>query len=129
MRAAVLNVSLDAKIAPGQTTEQRHRMVMACMRLMFRDACVGEIGTAQYDGPDGHTQERCSIVTIDLHGVSVHVFEDGVHQISRSLGQDCIAVMYDDGTGKCIGPHADRWPFDRKFFNLPAVCQLGREAA
>jgi hypothetical protein len=129
MRTAILNVSLDAKIAPGQSIEQRHRMVMACMRLLFQGACIGEIGAAQYDGPDGAVQERCSIITVDLHGVSLHVFEDGIHHVSRSLGQDCIAVMYDDGTGKCIGPNAERWPFDRKFFNLPAVCQLALEAA
>lgn len=129
MRSAILNVSLDAKIAPAQTVEQRHRMVMACMRLMFRDACIGEIGTAQYDGPDGQVQERCSIIQVDLQGVSLHVFEDGVFHISRSLGQDCISVMYDDGAGKCIGPRAERWPFDRRFFNLPAVCRLGAQAA
>lgn len=129
MPAAILNVSLDDKLGSGLSVDRRHRMVMACMRLMFPGACIGEIGTAAYDGPHGPVQERRSIVQVELEGVSRAVFEDGIHHIAQSMGQDCIAVLYDDGTGTCVGPLAQLWPFQRKFFILPAVCRLGKEAA
>lgn len=126
MDQAVLNISLDEKLCPGPI-EQRFRMVMAACRLCFHDV-VGEIQTCRYDGPEGAVREQCAVVTV---GFEVHRFalEDAVKYLASQFGQDCIAVMYVDGTGRCVGHRADRWPFDAKFFNLPAVCQLGAAAA
>lgn len=130
MRSAILNISLDESLGGAHmSVEQRYRMVMACFRLMFPGGCIGEIGTASYEGPNGPVQERCAIVQVELAGVARSVFEDGVRHISSQLGQDCIAVMYDSGEGCTVGPRADRWPFDPKFFNLPAVCRLQLQAA
>lgn len=124
---AVLNVSLDEKICPGFPVEHRYRMVMAAMRLCFHDA-VGEIASVSYDGPDGKVHEQCAVVTVSVEAPR-RVFEDAVFYLAQQFRQDCIAILYQDGAGLCVGPQAARWPFDRKAFTLPAICQLRSEAA
>lgn len=44
-------------------------------------------------------------------------FEDRIMDAAVKLGQDCIAVEYEVGDGKLIGPHADAWgEFDPELF-------------
>jgi len=30
--------------------------------------------------------------------------------------QDCVALSYDGVTGLCVGPNADKWPFNPEYF-------------
>lgn len=115
---ALLNVSLDEQISAAPI-QRRYDIVMAAMRLCFQNV-VGEIAHVQYVGPDGATQESCAVVAVE-YLASRSVMIDGIYALARSLGQDCIAVVWEDGSGECIGPRADRWPFDIKFFNKPAI--------
>lgn len=115
---AVLNVSLDEAISPAPV-HRRYDIVMAAMRLCFHNV-VGEVAHVQYTGPDGETQEACAVVTVEFNA-SRSVMRDGIYAIARSLGQDCISVVWDSGEGECVGPRAERWPFDLKFFNKPAI--------
>jgi hypothetical protein len=123
---ATLNISLDGNVCPNATAERRYAIVRAALRLCFAGV-VGEIQSVSYDGPDGRVHEHCGVFEVECDA-SQGVFEDALRGISQSLGQDCIAVLYQDGSGKCIGPRAERWPFDLKRFNRPAV-QLAAEAA
>jgi hypothetical protein len=123
----IINVSLDDKVGPG-AIEQRLRTVRAALRLCFQ-AVVVEIASATYTDPDGQAvHEPCCVAQIETDA-SPEIFEHAIYGIASSLGQDCIAVMYPDGTGKCVGPRAERWPFNPKFFMLPAAAQLRAEAA
>jgi hypothetical protein len=129
MSTAVLNVSLDDKICQGASVQHRFNMVMRCMKLCFQEQVIGEIQTVQYDGPDGPVREDCAVITIGVADLSRTAVENALYMIANNLGQECIAILYaDDQVGKCIGPGADRWPFDRKHFNLPAVCRLAEAA-
>ena len=123
---AVLNISLDDKVCAGASIEHRYNIVRAALRLCFVGV-VGEIRTVNYDGPDGPVHEHCAIFSVEFDA-RLEVVEDALYAIARSLGQDCLAVMYGTGSGKCIGPGAHRWPFDAKHFNLPAL-YLAAEAA
>lgn len=116
---AILNVSLDDQVCPNGTIEHRYNIVRAALRLCFAGV-VGEIQNVSYDGPDGPVREHCGVfaVEFDVHPVIV---EDALHAVARSLGQDCVAILYDTGVGKCVGPGAERWPFDAAHFNLPAA--------
>lgn len=127
METAVLNVSLDEKVCPGHAVSHRFRMVMAAMRLCFHDV-VGEVKTVKYDSPDGPVREDCAVLTVSIESRR-EVFEHAIYFLAQQFSQDCIAVLYADGQGVCVGPGADRWPFKREFFNLPAICSLGAEAA
>lgn len=118
---AVVNCSLDEKLGAHLSVERRFRMVMAVMRLVFRDV-EGQIQVATYDGPDGPVREHCAVVSINCDGPVV-LLERELHHIAASMGQDCVAVMVDGGVGKCIGPGAHRWPFDIKFFKQPVTAQ------
>ena len=43
-----------------------------------------------------------------------------VHLLAAALQQDCIAVLYRDGTGDLFGPDAAKWgQFDPVFFQRP----------
>jgi hypothetical protein len=118
MRTAILNVSLDKAVNPGPI-QRRFDIVMAHMRLCFRDA-VGEIAHVTYDGPDGPVQEACAVVTVSYEATR-QILNSGIYALANGLGQDCIAVVLDDGQGECVGPGADRWPFDMQRFNRPAI--------
>jgi hypothetical protein len=123
---ALLNVSLDEQVSPAPI-QRRYDLVMAAMRRCFHNV-VGEIAHVSYAGPDGDTQEACAVLTIE-YNASRSVMYDGIHSLARSLGQDCIAIVWPDGSGECIGPRADRWPFDHKFFSKPAIYAALAEAA
>jgi hypothetical protein len=117
---AVLNVSLDEKVCPAVTSGRRYQIVRTALRLAFGQfgGVVGEIRHVTYDGPDGAVAEDCGVFQVEFE-YGRALFEDALYGVANSLGQDCIAVMYEDGNGACIGPRADRWPFDPKSFNLP----------
>lgn len=119
---AVLNVYLDDKVCPNVTAERRYAIVRTALRLAFGGfgGVVGEIRRVGYDGPDGPVDEHCGIFQVEFE-YGRDLFESALYGVANSLGQDCIAVLYEDGAGRCVGPRADRWPFDPQHFNLPAA--------
>jgi hypothetical protein len=51
----------------------------------------------------------------DSHrGVALYDFRRALRRLSENHQQDCIAVLYADGTGECIG--SQPVPFDIKYF-------------
>lgn len=41
---------------------------------------------------------------------------DQWHAFCTLFEQDCVALSYDGVTGLCVGPHADKWPFNPEYF-------------
>lgn len=116
MPTAILNVPLHF-IADIKDLEQRHRMVMACMRLCFHDV-VGELRPQQ--------GAAWSVITVGVEA-SHRVFEEAVSYLARQIGCDFISILYEDGSGASVPAGAAA--FDRGAFILPSICNLRSEAA
>lgn len=116
-RTAILNVSLDEKIQANATIERRFEIVRAALRLCG-EVLAGEIQPVEYDGPDGRVREHCGVFTVKVDGARP-VFEQVMHNLAATLGQECIAVMYEDQAGVCCGPGAERWAFNLEYFRRP----------
>ena len=95
---AVLTVSLDERVCPNVTTERRYEIVRAALRLCFPGGVVG-----QTQSVTSVVHEPCGVFSVECDGTRA-AFDDAVHHIAQSLGQDCIEVVYADGTSRCIGP-------------------------
>jgi hypothetical protein len=125
MATAILNVSLDEKVCPLVTAQRRYDIVRAALRLAFGQfgGVIGEIRHVEYTGPDGQVSEDCGVFQVEFDYGTV-LFEHALYGVANALGQDCIAVLYWDGRGCCIGPRSDRWPFDAQAFNLPSTATM-----
>ena len=57
--------------------------------------------------------------------------DNRIYTLSRTLGQDCIAVWYpEEAYGDLLGPKAAAWgQFNPEFFILPDGARLGNSAA
>lgn len=122
---AVLNISLDEKI-PGHDAAEKMALILMRAHHVFGPTC-GEMQQVQYDGPDGPVEEHCAVLVIGSEAKEL-TLENAIHMMAMGFGQDCIAVVYHDGRGKTIGPGAERWPFDRRYFNMPAAFKAHQNA-
>lgn len=124
---AILNIELDDKVA-GADVPSRFTNVMSRVRKFFTRA-IGEIQVAEYSGPNGDVREHTAVITFEYHAPKT-VVRDVVYQLSRDFNQECIAILFDDGEGRLIGPDADKWgAFATEHFKAPAILNLFKEAA
>jgi hypothetical protein len=125
---AIVNVELDEKSGPGLPVEDRYAAVLASVRKFFTRS-VGEIRKSTYTGPDGEASESTAVITFEFHAPK-SVILNALGQISRAFNQDCVAVLFNDGEGRLVGPEADRWGgFKIEYFKRPAFYELLKEAA
>ena len=125
---AILNIELDEKAGPGLDVAARYEKVMRAVRRFFTRA-VGEIQIAGYDGPDGSAAEHTAVIVFEFHA-SKNIVLQAANQLSREFNQDCVALLFDDGEGRLVGPEADRWGgFKLEYFKSPAILNLFKEAA
>lgn len=111
MPTAILNVPLH-RITEISALDQRHRMVMTCMRLCFQEV-VGEM-RPQADA-------AWSVVTVGFTATR-SVFEDAVGLLARQIGCGYIHLLSEDGSGSCVGP--EPVDFDPSWVLLPSICEL-----
>ncbi len=124
---ALLNIALDDK-APGQTVELKLQNALSAVRRFFTRS-IGEVRFIEYDSPFGPMAEHVAVITLE-HQASKEVVLDVAAQISRTMRQDCVAVLFADGEGRLTGPRADLWaPFRLEHFKRPALYDLLAEAA
>jgi len=124
---AILNIELDDKVN-GADVPSRFTNVMSRVRKFFTRA-IGEIQVASYTGPTSDVLEHTAVITFEFFAPKT-VVRDVVYQLSRDFNQECIAVLFDDGEGRLIGPDADKWgEFNREFFKAPSILNLFKEAA
>lgn len=125
---AIVNVELDEKSGPGLPVEDRYATVLANVRKFFTRS-IGEVRPVAYNGPDGAASEWTAVITFEFHAPKSVVL-NAMNQISRSFNQDCVAVLFNDGEGRLVGPEADRWGgFKIEYFKRPAMFDLLKEAA
>jgi hypothetical protein len=124
---AILNIELDAKVN-GADVPARFNNVMSRVRTFFTRA-IGEIQVAEYEGPDGAVGESTAVITFEFHAQKRPVL-DIVYRLANDFNQDCIAILFDDGEGRLVGPEADRWGgFNLEYFKGPSILNLFKEAA
>lgn len=124
---AILNIELDDKTGPADV-EARHAKVMAAVRRFFTRA-VGEVRSVDYNGPDGRVLEHTAVVVFEFHAQKTIVLK-AAYQLALEFQQDCVAVLFQDGEGRLVGPEADRWGnFQLQYFKRPAMYELLQEAA
>jgi hypothetical protein len=125
---AIVNVELDEKSGPGLPVEDRYALVMSSVRKFFTRS-IGEVRSVNYTGPDGSAVESTAVITFEFHAPKSIVL-NAFAQISRTFNQDCVAVLFDDGEGRLVGPEADRWGgFKIEYFKRPSILDLLKEAA
>ena len=125
---AIINVELDTKAGPGLSVEDRYALVLASLRKFFTRA-IGEVRAVSYEGPEGQVTESTAVITFEFHAPKSVVLSAAT-QISRAFNQDCVAVLFDDGEGRLVGPEADRWGgFKIEYFKRPAFFEILKAAA
>lgn len=121
---AVLNVSLDEKVHANP--DSRWPIAIHAARNLLAYV-AGERQQVSYAGPDGQVTEACAVIVFEVF-TGQDVLRDAIYMMSHQLGQDCIAVVWPDGCGETVGPNADRWPFDRQYFNMPGIFKAHQNA-
>ncbi len=97
MKTATLNIGL-ARSSNGILIEDD--IALECVENFFALVSLPRF--------DQSATERTLICQIDLEYAGNN-FELNLFDMCEELDQDCIAVKFDDGTGKLIGPRADSW--------------------
>lgn len=116
MSTAILNVPLH-HIADISCLEQRHRMVMACMRLCFRDV-VGELRPREAGA--------WSVIMVGIDATRL-VFDNAVALMARQIGCGSIRLLHEDGSVDELGPTANA--LNGADILLPSICELAQSAA
>lgn len=126
---AIINVELDDKLYPGANIKTKYNGVIAAVRSLFI-YCIGEVCETEYIAPHGDPViTNTAVISVEFAG-SKEAFEFGINTISEVFNQDCVAVLYDDGEGKLVGPRAEAWgEFNPSYFTLPRIYQHLKEAA
>lgn len=125
---AIVNIELDWKVNPSSDIETRYALVMSNVRRFFTRS-IGEIRTAEYEGPNGPAREYTAVITFEHHA-DKNIVLQAMGQLARNFNQDCVAVLFGDGEGRLVGPEADRWGgFKLEYFKRPAMYDLLKEAA
>lgn len=125
---AIINVELDDKVAPQLHIDERFVVVLQAVRKFFTRS-IGEIRAVTYEGPDGQVSAAVAVITFEFFAPK-QVVLDVLGQISRQFHQDCVAVLFNDGEGRLVGPDADRWGgFKIEYFKRPAFYELLEQAA
>lgn len=123
---AIININLGSKINPAADLSSLYVLTNARVRKFFPRA-VGEIRKVEHEDQGG--QESTAVITFEFASQK-NIVLDAVNQLSRDFNQDCIAILFDDGDGRLIGPKADLWgPFKIERFLRPAFFELLKEAA
>ena len=109
-----LNIGLDTANGAG-TPASRAALADKALDLL-RTANIAVFGTCIIGDLRG-TEEPCLHAHIAGSGVEVKV-----GHVSEKLGQDCIALVDDDGKGVLVGPRAASWgDFNPELFRRPAT--------
>lgn len=125
---AIINIELDEKVNPHADIDTRFNAVMGATRRFFTRS-VGEIRTAEYQGPAGPIKAHTAVITFE-HQADKGIVMRALDQLARNFNQECVAVLFGDGEGRLVGPKADLWGgFKLQYFKRPAIYELLREAA
>lgn len=126
---AIINIELDDKFYHGMNLETKYEAVISTVRGWFVH-CLGEICESAYTSPTGaDVTVHTAVISVEFAG-SKSSFELAINRLCEVTNQDCIAVLYDDGEGKLVGPRAEAWgDFVFGYFTLPRIYQRMKEAA
>ena len=111
-----LNIGLDVSGSDNSTAARQSRISKALGLLCFANiATVAWEVVGELDDSFEHA-EPCLYVAVIGRNIGV-----AVGHISEKLGQDCIAMVDEDGVGELVGPRASGWgDFNPAFFRRPS---------
>jgi hypothetical protein len=125
---AIININLSKELINAGGVDDRYAIVISAVRKLYPKS-LGEVRCTNADDRDDRLVQFTAIITFEFH-TQKNIVLDSMNQIARAFNQEYVAVLFNDGVGRLVGPAADLSSgFKINHFKRPAFFDLLKEAA